>query len=178
MAVQAKNIKRIRKEYVSKLNGIKEDAKKVKEVVNADWYKKTGLVNMTKEDFKEWFGARQDEIYAGYLIQLIASTEQALKRVYAEIFNSDVEIDRNIIATIIVRLNRQMNISIPQSEYEQVRKLVNVRNTLIHENFSVSAILPEGVSRHTYVKNYIKVYKTTFKQYFQKIENNCEEVSL
>ncbi|WP_147534533.1 hypothetical protein [Bacillus marasmi] len=171
MTVQAKNIKRIRKEYVSKLNGIKEDAKKVKEIVNADWYKETGLVNMTKEEFKEWFQARQDEIYAGYLIKLIATTEQALKQVYAEIFNSEVNIDRNIIATIIVRLNRQMNISIPQNEYEQVRKLVHARNTLIHESYSVSAILPEGVSGHTYVKNYIKIYKTTFKQYFKEIEN-------
>ncbi|WP_318507013.1 hypothetical protein [Bacillus sp. T3] len=142
MADKAKNIKKIRKQYVARLNEIKEDVKKVKEVVNDDWYKSIGLVNGTKDDFKQWFSARLEEIYAGYLIQLIASTEQGLKRVYAEIFNQEFDLDRNIIATIIVRLNGQMNISIPQSEYEQIRRLITLRNTLIHENFRVSAILP------------------------------------
>jgi len=158
-------IKAVKDEYKSKLKLVKEDLKRSKDILEYD-YKKAKITDFSKEEFKGWLIKRQDSIYAGYIIEVISLTEQALKKIYKIIFDEKFKGSQKVIGSITEKINSELNLVL---DYGSIKDKIEKRNLLIHEEFTISKIKGTKES-YAYVNEFIVFFKDTFKDYFKQIK--------
>lgn len=177
--LKQKELKKIRRILKNDLEAIIQNSQLINDFIKSkeNWLKSDDalLLDFTKIVTGEYFRERQEQLYAGLLVEAMATIEAGLKLFYKQLSQSNDEISFVNPSQIIAKIKYKTGVKMNNTDFHKLNYFIELRNKLVHDSFKIGILEADQSKQFDFlynclndsisiINNYLKkVYKKTVK---------------